>query len=242
MGIRWRKKDEVLLKKKVQNFNNKVNRLNAKKDYKGVVPEKINYKDYKKSITNRKQFNILTKDLELFTKRGSERIVQTNKINVGISEYQQKVIERKLKIINKERRKLSKKLENLPRTNRGKEISTPRNIDHAMEQLEDKKFNFNWMKKGALKEFIKDLDKFEYDDKKREEQYRDSLMKAYRNDMTDKEYSEIEKLFEGIDTDTLIVNYYKDDVLNIGFWYEETNREVKVRAIIQGWNEIANKK
>lgn len=56
--IKWRESDEAELKKAVRNFNNKIKRISKKNpEMKNILPDLENWKDIKKKISTRSDFN-----------------------------------------------------------------------------------------------------------------------------------------------------------------------------------------
>ena len=65
-SIRWRKQDEINLKKAISQFNKNVKELRKKSADKDYIPSMINYGGTKKLIQNRAEYNRVIKSLSRF--------------------------------------------------------------------------------------------------------------------------------------------------------------------------------
>lgn len=74
--IKWNKQDILKLEKAVNDFNNKLNRL-QKEERKLYLPENLNLKDVKENIVTRKELNRKVESLRRFMQEGSESIYET---------------------------------------------------------------------------------------------------------------------------------------------------------------------
>lgn len=105
--IKWTKQDEERLKKAINNFNSKRQRLinNEKKlDKENKIIsntiERERYSEVKKEILTRDELNKYIKSLRDFSKRGAEEIDEKHYEKTGqkISKWQHKVIKKNIKI------------------------------------------------------------------------------------------------------------------------------------------------
>lgn len=75
MAFRYNEEDTKRLQKAITNYNNKVNRLkNANHPY---LPDKVSMSNIKANINNKWDFKRQIKYLEMFTTRGSEKLITT---------------------------------------------------------------------------------------------------------------------------------------------------------------------
>lgn len=237
MGIRWRKKDEEILKKKVNNYNAKINRL-KKKNYDGLIPDKINYNQLKDRIVERADFNAELKVINMFTSRGSEKIVSKNERNVGLSRFHQEMIDYKLKELNVERKKLKKELTQFPDTDRGKLIQGERTVKYATEQVKEREFNFKYMNSKTFESYVESLDDWRKTKRESYNKLRVYLDTAYSNNLTEEQYAKLKPLMNQLSTQEIIVNIYKDSVLTIKFVYEKGDQENQFNGILEGWQQV----
>lgn len=85
MAVKFSKKLENEISKTVRNFNNKISRL--EKLNHELLPEKISKKALKQNYDNRNELRRKLKELQRFSKRGSEQII-TTKGGVKITQYE----------------------------------------------------------------------------------------------------------------------------------------------------------
>lgn len=112
--IRYNKSLNNEINRVVRNFNNKVKRLEkSKKDL--IIPERVNVKDLKKKVYNRRDLYYELEKLKSFSKRGIEKTVKT----LGGS----KISLYELENIKKDTRRIKNRLS---REIRLKEITKPR--------------------------------------------------------------------------------------------------------------------
>ena len=143
--IRWKSSDEQLLNKTVKNFNAKIRRLEKKYDkaieqaktkeearnilrQKEALPEKVVKKDLKALINTRKDLNREVKMLQRFSKKGAEQIkpAPNNDNNLLLTKWQIQEYSRRMGIINRNRNKRLKEIEELEATSRGEELGYTR--------------------------------------------------------------------------------------------------------------------
>ena len=101
-NIRWKKSDLIELRKAVNNFNSKIDRLN-RESVKEYLPEKYNYKELKKNIKTRDTLNEYIKSLKKFTKYGKPELTQNEQgLVITKWEYQEmkKMRNRQLKSLS----------------------------------------------------------------------------------------------------------------------------------------------
>lgn len=74
--IRWKQGDYIKLGKAVSDFNRKINELQAE-ERKLYLPENIEYKEIKESITTRNELNRILNSLRRFKREGAEELYTT---------------------------------------------------------------------------------------------------------------------------------------------------------------------
>lgn len=238
--IRWREKDKQLLKKKVRNYNSKINRL-IKKNYDiELIPEKMNYKELTKNIKNRSQFNDTIKIVNAMTKRGSEEKVKSNR-GLTLPRFTINKIKTEVRAINRARQKTKKKYENLQPTDRGQKLDEGMKEyrDMNVNKIRDKKFNFKNMSRKDFDFFKKTMGEYNIDTSKKDNQYRQNYYKSLRNNLTDEQYKKIVNVLNNLPTDVLVEKFYTDLNVNIGFNYDEFQQETKYKEIIKAWKRIS---
>lgn len=90
--IKWTKEDERELKKTIQKFNKKVNRLEQKVDDESYLPDLVDYTETKKLITTRQELNRVLNSLNRFSKRGAEKQVELPS-GIEISKWEKKELQ-----------------------------------------------------------------------------------------------------------------------------------------------------
>ncbi|MBQ8426182.1 MAG: hypothetical protein IJX16_00255 [Clostridia bacterium] len=77
-GIRWRESDAAELQRLARNYNAKIRRLEkSHPELSGVLPERVKASELASNIESRSEFNALKRSLSGFTKRGSEKVVES---------------------------------------------------------------------------------------------------------------------------------------------------------------------
>jgi hypothetical protein len=243
MGMRWSKKDEAALKKSVNNYNSKVNRLSKKKNVdKRVIPEKISYKKLRNEIEDRSIFKDQLKINKAFTSRGGETITLKRENGIVVTKYREFEINTKIDRINKEREKLKKHYQNFMPLDRGviqqgklSEFSVGANNITPIEFNPEKMYNFN------MNMYIRGLDEY-YDSQEKlnniyVENFKDSLESAFSGKVLEK----IKELFKEIPDQLIIDTYYTDETLNIDFNYEMesyADGESAIEEFYKGWSRV----
>lgn len=127
--IKWTDDDTKQLRRVVQNFNAKINRL-AKKDpqNKNALPEKVTVRQLKELIKTRQDLKREINTLKRFSKRGAEtlEVAPGNDYNTKITKWQRVEMNRRLAIVNRKRANRLKELEEIQLSNRGKPLGYKR--------------------------------------------------------------------------------------------------------------------
>lgn len=90
MAVRWDNNFANYTKKVIRNYNAKVRRLNKKGIYISVANLE-NFKNIKEGYTTRKEVKRRIKEMEDFTKRGSEQIIELSD-NIPITKYEKELL------------------------------------------------------------------------------------------------------------------------------------------------------
>lgn len=240
MSIRYTKKDEAKLKKKVRNYNAKIIRLRNKGYNENLLPQKLNLKEEREKLKNgdRKQFNNEFKIYGFFTDRNSEKTRKSDRGAI-LPLFREKTIEFKRKEINKQRKQKMDYYENMPITDRNKPIENgnrPRDIE--LYKLKEKKFNFKNMSMKELEFYERTLKEYNENIGKKNNLYRSNYYKSLENNLTPEQYKEITKVLDKIGTQQIIDKYYTDVNMTIEFPYEPIEQELKYNEIIESWNSV----
>lgn len=91
MAIRYDKKLNQEINRTIKNFNQKIARL--EKQERELLPSKITKKDLKESVYTRRELQRKLKELQRFSKRGAEDIIET-KGGVKLTQYELNEIKR----------------------------------------------------------------------------------------------------------------------------------------------------
>ena len=120
-NIRWSEADEAELKRVVKNFNANLSRV-AKKDPKNAnaLPEKVSAAQLRDMIRSRQDLNRELNALRRFSKRGAEELVEVpdNYYNLKITRWQRTEMNRRGVIVNKNRERRRKEVEQMEATSR----------------------------------------------------------------------------------------------------------------------------
>lgn len=247
MAIRWRKKDTENLQRLVRNYNAKITRL-AKKGYDTeLLPDKLKFKDLKKRIETRQDFNTEVNVMKVFTARYSENV---NKMERGalIPTFAMKQANIKIEAINRKRREQRKKIENMQVTDRNKKlgVKVKEYVDQGLEQMQDRHFNPKNMSKKDFAIFQKTLWEYNKTIQEKNSNYRDNLYKSFetvfKDTLGDEYVKELYDILDTLSTEDIINKYYTDINMNIQFSYNETDLEMRFDVIKDSWKEYAESK
>nr|DAX02392.1 MAG TPA: terminal protein [Caudoviricetes sp.] len=148
--IRWRKSDNETLKRLVKNFNAKID-YHEKKNPSNHMPDKIKLRDIKNSIASRNDFNRIVKDLEKFSKRGMETVVENEhgqKATIWEIETTKKNVQR----LNRQRAKEQKQIDERPVYIDGKKAPTVRRM---VKEQKNKPLEFDFNNTQDFKSYAK---------------------------------------------------------------------------------------
>lgn len=122
MAIRYDKKLNQEINRTIKNFNQKIARL--EKQERELLPSKISKKELKESVYTRRELQRRLKELQRFSKRGAEDIIET-KGGVKLTKYELDKIKRdRARIKRNLSREIRRKTEERPKVFGKKQAST----------------------------------------------------------------------------------------------------------------------
>lgn len=128
-SIKWRKADLEKARRAVKNFNAKIDYW-AKKDPESAeyLPSKLNFKQLKKEIKTREDFNKRMKELQGFSKKGAQKIVSIPGAEPGtefkLTAWELKNAQRRFRKINEMRKKEAEMVEASIKKRNGSQFQT----------------------------------------------------------------------------------------------------------------------
>lgn len=139
--LRFRKRDEIALKKAIKNFNAKTTRLNKKWDSasdRRAIPDKVKYKDIRSKLTTRDDFNRELASLQAFTQRNAEKLMELpdNELGTKITEWEYNDFLARKEIIDKKRAEQFEYIQNVPVLDRGKETGYTRGEERLNKSIQ----------------------------------------------------------------------------------------------------------
>lgn len=241
--MKWRKSDEIELKRLIKNFNNKLRRVKNKhpENYK-IYPKNYRFSDLKDNIITRQDFNRIISELKLFSERGKEDII-TNSHKVKAMIWELEVENMRVKLINKERARELKKINKINITIGGKKIETA-SITITKRELSPKKFNFDRMySRNEFEMFKKTTEKqvtsnywFNIQNK-----YVDNYIKALVNVFSPSQAAELIKVINQIPLEYMIELYHREMLGNIDYIYEPQEQGIKFEYLMEMFTDSINK-
>lgn len=152
--IKWTRGNEIELKKAVNSFNNKINKLSNKIDY---LPDIINFQEAKKKITTQNELNRYIKELNKFKQESATNLYVTE-AGAKITEWERTAVEKAIKRatnrLEGELAELHKPTENgYSKAQMGSnEVTTIERRIEALKKFEttEKGYDFNFFKQYAL--------------------------------------------------------------------------------------------
>lgn len=237
-NIRWRKKDIKQLQKKVKNFNAKITRL-EKKDVSFAIPERMSYKELKKTITARSDYNTAIKRLTKFTGRGNELPLQIPNVSQWlVDEYDI--------ALNKRKKQIEKEVQMLADLN-ASVMGVDMGYKRAEKDVQDNRINEYKMKsaeKVKAEDFAQiaaDMGRAIYGDyyNNRWEQFKENhvaaLLKAFGDTGLGRKI--IEKVLKSSIND-FIKKVYQEELAIIDFYYEYARMRSGLIATAKAWGVI----
>lgn len=237
--IKWREKDIKKLKNKVKSFNSKISRELTKGTDNSILPKKVSFKELKKRIITREDYNREFDLLDDFTNRYALKVEKTNR-GGKVPLWLKRQTNTKLKEINKRRKEQMKIYESLPLTDRNKPIDKQTQFyrDSNLNQFKPKTVNWENKSTKDIEKFIEGLKEYEITKEQKDKLYRENYYTSIRENYSPSQAEEIIKILDDIETDVLVNKYYTDLNLNIDFNYEESDRNIRFNELIKAWNSV----
>lgn len=236
-SIKWRRSDEEELRRVVKNFNAKISRIIKKNpDVANYLPTRVSYKDLRQTITSRKEFNRELNSLKRFSQKGSEKIVTAKESGLKTTAWERKEVGIQVAIINRERTRKRKLVEEEEATSRGQKLNQKRSQMNSirMNELNKKIFNFDKIKKSDWDKYKATVKRQSHPDFQSEadENLRQNYIKGLKEvfgetDETKKLIKEIEKL----PIKDFITKFYKEQEATVDFIYDPIEAERKFRIL-----------
>ena len=229
MSIRWREQDNNNLKKAVRNYNAKITRQIKKGISPEALPNKISYKEMKKEIKERKEYNNLIKEINDFNK--SKNVYKTLDNGTIVNEWYYANTQKKVHKINKQRKKDLEKIANSAVIVQGKKID---NVQRVVQKQTLQPLNNDLSKKDNFKKFAeyveKEIKKIDNDTKFNN--YVQNLSKAWYKNLTFQQAKTLEEkayIIGGKKLKELYLTGYQE--IDIDFPYGAYEQEEKFNNI-----------
>lgn len=218
--IRWTHNDKIEFAKMRKSHNAKISRLEKEKpELAEFLPAKI----YMKDVQTRKDFEKTKQLAKMFTKRGSEKITEINKIEVP--EFYKKQAKRMLEHDNRRKAQQRKQLSNEKGTNtKANKIVTTRG------KLETAK-----TKEGLLKKVENLKNKFfDAGISASNEAYKQNYLEAVTQYL-DPFGKPIVHLLSNVDSATMVKYGLGNMKLSLSYLYDSQSRETKAYDVYNEW-------
>lgn len=242
--FRWKKGELEKLDKEIKKFNSRRNTLIKQGFDENILPEKMNYyktRDY--IIANKERpRQYLEEQFKIIDILKNKKNTTIDKAERGakIPHFVKKIADIKINAINKEREQLRNHYQEIEKTSLGKKIHPNNKKD--MDEFRPKKVNWDRMSSDDLIWNLKTYTEYDKTQADRARQYRESFYKAMVNQMTYEEFTRLKPTLDLMTDEEILEQYYKDTDMNIKFFYDESDREDRMEAIISSWNDIAREK
>ena len=236
-SIKWRRSDEEELRRVVKNFNAKLSRIIKKNpEMAKYMPPRVSYKDLRQDITSRQEFNRELNSLKRFSQKGSEKIVEAKQTGLKVTAWERKEVGIQVAIINRERSRKRKMIEQEEATSRGQKLNLTRAQMNSirMNELKKKPFNFDKIKKSDWIRYKATVKKQSHPDFQSDsdihlrENYIKGLKEVFGDtDETKQLIEEIEKL----PIKEFITKFYKEQEATVDFIYDPIEAERKLKIL-----------
>lgn len=233
-NIAWRKSQTESLSKAVRKINAKITRESKKNpEFIDYLPERHSVEELRESIKTNKDLQRYLRSVERAFKPEAFTPVLTDK---GIMTTKYEIEETKLGVrrINRQRKKELEKAELSPERGTMGAITS--------NNLRPKNFNIDTITPRdfkALNRLINKEGSSTYLDEK-EELYKKNYIELAEN-VLGSEAKELIEIIEGIDPKLIYGQYYKDPVLQIGFFYSLEPPEVMAEVVVHRWKLLLEK-
>lgn len=230
-NIRWLKRDEAKLKKAVKRANTKANRLRKQ----GFDIQNIKPSDIKRDVRTRKEFNKLLKDIDKFTKRGSEK----GKKKSDVFQYEIDVAKYKHRTVEEKKAKQLEELKQKDLKSRGESVGYTRGEtgvkmgDVTLNSLKERQFKEN-LKRAEFNKYSMHMD-FLLDKKAQEYQKEIKKENYIRAMITQGLSEEMQKLIAFINTDDFMEVLHTDTEGGFMFIYDDAQRQIYEETLSEVW-------
>ena len=233
MAIRYDKKLNQEIDRTIKNFNQKIARL--EKQERQLLPSKISKKELKESVYTRQELQRRLKELQRFSKRGAEDVIET-KGGVKLTKYELDKIKRENTRIKRNlSREIKRKTEEKPKVFGKKQAST-------FSEMGEQEFLNLVSRRNALN---KDIEKLNEEELQRLVKLleKTSTKKKYMDSIFKENYFEMFAVlgyFMGYDADKL--NEIKDRLYKLrpDKFLKLFNEERAIKAILDYYPLIVN--
>lgn len=238
-NIRWRAKDKIAIRKKLNAYNSKLKREMKKGTDVDLLPEKLSMKELKSRIKIREDFNREMGFMDDFTNRYSMNLHKTERGGL-IPTWFIHQAETKIKQINKDRRKQLKTYENMMATDRNMPLGVKAKEvrPEVFEQFSPKKLNLKYMSKNDFRAYKEGLVEYYVTKEQKDEDYRKNLYKSIDNHYPPEKAERLKRLLDNLSTDVIVQKYYTDENLDIKINYDRSDNDILFSNVFQGWQSV----
>lgn len=212
--MRISKKDKIEFRKMQDRYNSKISRLQKK----GVeTPSKLSMKDLKNM--SRRDYNILKKEVDSFTKRGSEKIVTYK--GMDMPRWKKENISRAVRSVAQRNKNIT---QNLTREKGNTSVKQRENI-FDVDEFTDIEKQIKYIQKNFKDAEIK----------KQNDQYKINYLEALKNNGLFG--SDLYNYVKNLDS-TIVFNALQDNPnFDIGYVYVASRNDEKIRMLLNDWKE-----
>lgn len=247
--IKWRESDAEKLAKEVERFNAKIYRArHAHPETADILPATIKKADKIKMVEElkakpRSEFKKEINSLDRFTRRGSEKVVESRTGN-KVTRWEKNEVALKVRQINRERTIERKKVEAMDATTRGEKIGLKRGEmgSERLSELQPKKFDFNKIKGG------KEWERFKASVEKqasptardtRKDLFKENYLKALDSVYGDYA-SDVRAIIEALPANVVVDTYYREQEASIDFHYDKIEMDFKLEILDGIWQSVSD--
>ena len=225
-NIKWREKDIANLKKQINRYNRKRQRIAKKNpEFKEFLPPALNTKIERKNITTRREYNLLMNRINRFLNKKDLKYVTTSG-GVKTTDYEL----RELSILNRRAnlitRKERSKYNISPETGTMGTIQENNLIEREFHPEYFTQKGFNKLRRAIIKRSRANY----YSD--RNEQFKKNYLKAMQNKLRGGDnYKETYNRIKNMRADELIKFYYENPSMDIHYIYSLVEKDEKINTI-----------
>ena len=236
-NIRWRDSDAEELQRAINNFNAKIYRTKKNHpEWADYQPERVNMTSIKSNITTRADLKKTLSTLREYTKRGSEE-VQKSKRGAKATKFEIKEHQKKVRQVNRERKKERERLLEKEVTTRGKKTGVTRAEMGSIKEVAVRPIRGKFENKSQNEwELAKEMiDKNLNDTWK---MFRKSSMRInYIKGLEDAGFYDAVDLVREMDLDDFIDTVESDAEASFDFIYDPIEWELKNNALTDTWKK-----